>query len=131
MSGSYVIQEIWSMADFGKNLSRLRKARHLTQLKLSELIGVQPRLIGRWEQGQGKPHFDYLVKLADALDVSFDQLLRGDEATSTPTFEVRNKTLQELCKKADRLNREDQDLICQFLDMAIRSNQIKEIVANR
>ena len=60
------------MTDFGKNLCKLRKARKLTQLQLGELIGVQPRLIGRWEQGQGKPHFDYLVKLADALEVSED-----------------------------------------------------------
>ena len=119
------------MTDFGKNLCKLRKARKLTQLQLGELIGVQPRLIGRWEQGQGKPHFDYLVKLADALEVSFDQLLRGSDDVAAPIFEVRNKTLQELCKRADKLKKEDQDLICQFLDMAIRSNQIKEIVANR
>ncbi len=119
------------MTNFGKNLSTLRKSRNLTQLELGELIGVQPRLIGRWEQGQGKPHFDYVIKLADALEVSFDQLLRGNEDVSTLTFEVRNKKLKELCKKADTLKKEDQDLICQFLDMAIRSNQIKELVTNR
>jgi len=119
------------MADFGKNLSKLRKSRQLTQLALGELIGVQPRLVGRWEQGQGKPHFDYLIKLADALEVSFDHLLCGDELDIAPSFDVRNKKLKELCKKADTLKKEDQELICQFLDMAIRSNQIKELVSRQ
>ncbi len=130
MTAQFTIQDIWSMTDFSKNLVSLRKSRQLTQLQLSDLIGVQPRLIGRWEQGKGKPHFDYLVKLTDTLEVSFDQLLRGDKVP-TPAFDVKNKKLKGLCKLADRLEKEDQDLICQFLDMAIRSNKIKDIVVNR
>lgn len=118
------------MTDFGKNLSELRKKRNLTQLELGELIGVQPRLIGRWEQGQGKPQFDYILKLADALEVTLDQLLRGQKGTEPLSFEIRNKKLKELCKKVDQLKKEDQEVICHFLDMAIRSDQVKRIVAN-
>ena len=45
----------WNMIGFDINLSALRKKRNLTQQNLADFLGVQPRLVGRWEQGQGKP----------------------------------------------------------------------------
>ena len=119
-----------TMADFGKNLAELRKARQLTQLELAELLDIQPRLIGRWEQGKGKPQFDYILKLADVLEVSLDRLLRGGEVLQRNHFDIKNKKLKELCKKVDRLKPEDQEVICHFLNMAIRQDQLKQIVSN-
>lgn len=116
------------MADFGKNLVELRKARGLTQQALADLLDIQPRLLGRWERDQGKPQFDYILKLADVLEVSLDRLLRSDAATQPLHFDIRNKTLQELCKKVDALRPEDQDVICHFLDMAVRQNQIRSVM---
>lgn len=118
------------MVDFGKNLAQLRKARQLTQLELADLLNIQPRLIGRWEQGKGKPQFDYILKLADVLEVTLDQLLRGEQHPQITTFDIKNKKLKELCKKVDQLKLEDQDIICNFLDMAIRQDQSEQIVAN-
>ena len=65
------------MADFGPKLATLRKARRLTQSQLAELLDVLPPVISRWENGVSKPQFDYVVKLASVLEVSFDDLL-GD-----------------------------------------------------
>lgn len=120
----------WTMADFGKNLTELRKARGLTQQALADLLEVQPRLLGRWERGQGKPQFDYLLKLADVLEVSLDQLLKGETTAQPVVFEIRNKTLKELCKRVDELQPEDQNIICHFLDMAVRQDKLRQIVAN-
>jgi transcriptional regulator with XRE-family HTH domain len=117
------------MADFGKNLTELRKARGLTQQALADLLEVQPRLLGRWERDQGKPQFDYILKLADVLEVSLDRLLRG-EATQPVQFEIKNKMLKELCKRVDELRPEDQDLICHFLDMAVRQDKLRQIVGS-
>ncbi|WP_407218550.1 helix-turn-helix domain-containing protein [Escherichia coli] len=61
-----------SMTDFGKRLASLRKARQLTQIELANLLDIQPRMVGRWEQGQVKPQFDYIIKLAQLLEVSID-----------------------------------------------------------
>ena len=122
---------LWSMADFGKNLVELRKLRGLTQQNLADLLDVQPRLLGRWERGQGKPQFDYILKLAQVLEVSLDQLLRGETADQPLTFEIRNKTLKELCRQVDALKPEDQDLVCHFLDMAVRQDQMRQIVSGK
>ncbi|MGU0171088.1 helix-turn-helix domain-containing protein [Escherichia coli] len=50
-----------SMTDFGKRLASLRKARRLTQIELANLLDIQPRMVRRWEQGQVKPQFDYII----------------------------------------------------------------------
>lgn len=68
-----------SMIDFGKNLASIRKSRQLTQLELANLLDVQPRMVGRWEQGKAKPQFDYIIQLAGILEVSLDHLLQGRE----------------------------------------------------
>jgi transcriptional regulator with XRE-family HTH domain len=122
--------ERWRMADFAENLITLRKARGLTQQELADLLGVQPRLLGRWERGQGRPHFDYIVKLADVLEVTIDRLARGADDGQTERFAIRNKKLQELCRRVDELNPDDQDLICHFLDMAVRSDQVKKLFSD-
>jgi transcriptional regulator with XRE-family HTH domain len=116
------------MADFGKNLAELRKARNLTQIELANLLDVQPRLLGRWERGQGKPQFDYIVKLADVLEVSIDRLVRGAEDSAADRFEIRNRKLKELCKQVDQLKADEQDVICHFLDLAVRHERLKELV---
>ncbi|WP_159567736.1 helix-turn-helix domain-containing protein [Budvicia diplopodorum] len=117
-----------SMTDFGKNLSTIRKSRQLTQLELADLLDVQPRMIGRWEQGQAKPQFDYIIKLAQILEVTIDHLLLGGEGLSIPVFDIKNKRLKELCKQVDTLKPEDQEVICHFLDMAITQDKIKQVI---
>ncbi len=100
----------------------------LFQLKLADLLNVQPRMVGRWEQGVAKPQFDYIIQLAQVLEVSLDYLLLGKEGQISTAFEIKNKRLKELCKQADQLTMNDQELVCHFLDMAIRQDKLKEIV---
>ena len=119
-----------SMIDFGKNLALIRKSRQLTQLDLANLLDVQPRMVGRWEHGKAKPQFDYIIQLAAILEVSLDHLLQGEEGQNSPQFDIKNKKLKELCKKIDGLKPEDQDMVCHFLDMAVKQNTLKQLMAN-
>jgi transcriptional regulator with XRE-family HTH domain len=119
-----------SMVDFGKNLASIRKSRRLTQLELASLLDVQPRMVGRWEQGNAKPQFDYIIQLANILEVSLDHLLLGEEGHNRPQFEIQNKKLKELCIKVDELRQEDQELVCHFLDMAVTQNKVKQLMVN-
>jgi transcriptional regulator with XRE-family HTH domain len=59
-----------------ENLKRLRKARNLTQQKLAQEAGVSLIVVTKVEQGFTKdPAMSSLVKLADALSVSIDDLI--------------------------------------------------------
>ena len=56
------------------HIQLLRQARNITQARLAELVGVSARVYNRWEKGGNVPHFDTIVKLADILQVSLDEL---------------------------------------------------------
>lgn len=94
---------------------------------LADLLDVQQRLIGRWETGEGKPQFDYIVKLADVLEVNIDDLIRGLGSNDSPAFAIKNKRLQELSKKIDELSQEDQAAVCYLMECVIRKEKIRKL----
>lgn len=118
------------MANLGKHLAEIRKARRLTQQQLAELVHVQQRVISRWETGVAAPHLTHIVQLAEVLEVSLDRLIRGNEADSPETqFEIRNRRLKELCQRVDQLGQADQEVICHVMDSLVRKEQVRAIMA--
>ena len=69
--------------EFAKRLIAVRKARGLTQVQLAELTRSTQRNISYYETGAGYPPAPVIAELADALDVSADQLL-GVRSGKTP-----------------------------------------------
>lgn len=61
--------------DFGTFLSRIRKARGLTQAGLAEQLHVTDKAVSRWERGIGLPDINTLEPLADALGLSLSDLM--------------------------------------------------------
>jgi transcriptional regulator with XRE-family HTH domain len=62
-------------ASFGPRLTALRKARGLTQVQLAEAAGTTQRSISYYENDDGVPPSSVVVELAQALQVSADELL--------------------------------------------------------
>ncbi|MBQ0037860.1 MAG: helix-turn-helix transcriptional regulator [Clostridiales bacterium] len=66
-------------------LKELRKARHITQLKLALDLHMSQNTISRYETGEHEPGIAELVKLADYFHVSVDYLIgRTDNPEYTP-----------------------------------------------
>ena len=60
---------------FARALKRLREARGLSQAELALASGLARQRVWEYEQGRrDNPSLDRLVKLADALDCTLDQL---------------------------------------------------------
>ena len=59
---------------FAENLRRLRKDVKLTQEQLAEKLGYTEKAISKWEQGSSIPPAETLLVLADAFNVSLDDL---------------------------------------------------------
>jgi len=49
---------------FADNLKSLRKERQIYQEELSEIMGVSPQTISKWEQGTGYPEMEKLIELS-------------------------------------------------------------------
>ena len=65
--------------DVGKRIANRRKEKGLTQLQLAERLNVSNRTVSKWENGDGYPDITILPNLSDILEISIDELIRGEE----------------------------------------------------
>ena len=49
----------------GRIIRTFRKDKGMTQLELSELLGVTDRAVSKWERGLGCPDVSFLPKLSE------------------------------------------------------------------
>lgn len=62
----------------GLKIRALRKAKEITQEKLSEIIDISPRQMVKIEMGQVYPSIEVLKKIAEALEVSIQNLFDNE-----------------------------------------------------
>ena len=60
----------------GENLLCLRKEKNMTQEALAEQVGVSRQTVAKWESGESAPDLAAAGRLAQALDVSLDELVQ-------------------------------------------------------
>lgn len=58
-------------------IRRYRKERNLKQSELASIVGVSRTAVTKWESGEVNPRSDRLLKIADALRCSVDDLLNN------------------------------------------------------
>lgn len=115
------------MANFSERLRELRTRRNLTQTRLAELMEISPRVYSRWETGDVTPHFDTIVRLADTLGVSLDELAGRKEVTDE--VRIKNPELNRLYKKVDLLSDEDQKALVIVLDSMVKRSRVRKVMA--
>lgn len=65
---------------FKENLRKLRETKGWTQTEAAQAAGVSFRSYQNWEIGGREPRLDALKKLAEAFEVTTDELLVGHDA---------------------------------------------------
>ena len=80
------IQTNW-VSTVGANIKRLRRERGMKQIDLAKKTRIQRETISKYENGVHEPTVSILNKLADALNVSVDQLIARDKIIRTETDE--------------------------------------------
>lgn len=63
------------MSEFKENLKNHRLGKSMTQDALAKKTGLTPEWISHFETGRRKPSLNNLVKLADALQITLDELV--------------------------------------------------------
>ena len=77
----------------GNRIKAARKAKGLSQSELSELIDKSVGYMSYIETGSKKPSLETLIQIANALDVTIDELL-SDNLVASPT--VSNTQINQL-----------------------------------
>ena len=67
----------------GEKIAAARKAKHLTQEALAELLQVTFQAVSGWERDESLPDVPHLQLLCRTLDLSMDSLLSGENTSWT------------------------------------------------
>ena len=100
--------------EMGAHLAQLREAAGLTQKQIAEKLGVPLSNITFWERSEKPPRADMLSKMAEALGVSVDALLKITPIKPTKT--IAKGRLQEVFEKVSRLPRRQQQKVIEMAE---------------
>jgi transcriptional regulator with XRE-family HTH domain len=65
----------------GQRLARLRKQRGWTQKQIAQKTGLIQELVSNYETDKLRLNADMILRFAEVLEVSTDELLRGSKST--------------------------------------------------
>ena len=68
--------------EIGKRIAKIRKAHHITQDELAEMLSVTPKHISHVERGKSNLALPQLAELCERLDCSMDYIVFGDSTDS-------------------------------------------------
>jgi transcriptional regulator with XRE-family HTH domain len=76
----------------GQRLARLRKERGWTQKQIAERTGLIQELVSNYETDKLRLNADMILRFAEVLDISADELLRGSknsvQAKKQPSIKI-------------------------------------------
>jgi transcriptional regulator with XRE-family HTH domain len=111
----------------GDRIRRYRLAKGLTQAELAKLVGASQRMINYYEVRGVSPPPELVVKIADALDVSIDELFgRKPRARRAAGVAPAGESLRRRrrLKRLDELPRDEQSAVLKMIEaLAERSKR--------
>lgn len=105
---------------FGERLHALREQAGLSQQQLAERLGLSQRAYAYWERNPVALRPEQLLKLADALGLSVEELLNGNGSQKRgkgPAGKMR-----QLFEAASRLPRSQQQKVAAVLEPFIKEH---------
>lgn len=89
----------------GRQISDLRRAKGLTQAELGERLGVTYQAVSKWERAETLPDTAILPELAEVLETTVDNLLRGGQRTVAYTKRLTVEDLKRAIRCLDDMGR--------------------------
>ena len=125
-----LLHDSWiDMSAFAERLRLLRESRQITQTRLAELLEVNPRVYNRWERGTAVPQFDTVVRIADILQVSLDELAARNTSITEP--KIHNMELLNLYQQVDTLPDASQQALVLVIDGMVKQAMMEKVVSKR
>ena len=104
----------------GENIRNFRKKHDLTQEAFADRLGVTYQSVSRWENGTTYPDLELLPAIAEALSVTFDELLGmpqiEKEKRAAETFDELRRECVKREYDADKINTLLRDIRRNYLD---------------
>jgi len=107
------------MKELAKRVVKIRKEKGVTQVELSQRLGVTQPMVSRIEKGELRLNGEVIVKLAKLFKISTDELL-GLKPIKNGEPEISRRWLRRL-KKINQLSKRDQDGLIQTVDRYLKA----------
>lgn len=108
----------------GQRIARLRKERGYTQLELAEKMGLVRVLISDYERDKLRPHFEMIIRFAQALEVTSDVILG-----LKPSKNNRNKPSLKILRrlnKIETLPSSQQKILLKTIDTFLEREKLRK-----
>lgn len=106
-------------AAIAKRIAKLRKERGLTQVELAKKLKVPQSIVSRYERGELRLHGDVLMRLANVLDVTPNDIL-GFQSNGEAAEAIPRQWLKRL-QKIKALSRRDHEALLRTVDAFLRT----------
>ena len=89
----------------GKFIAECRKKANLTQVQLSEKLGITDKAISKWERGVAMPDTSIMLELCDILGISVNELLSGEKINMENNNQKNEQLLLDMAKEIEKKNK--------------------------
>lgn len=99
---------------FGNNLKKVKTDRNISRQDLADVIGVHSTHVSRYECNLAQPSIEVVKKNAEALDVSIDNLIYGQQDEKAKN-NLKDADLLNLFIKVQLLDKQDLNAVKSML----------------
>ena len=89
----------------GKFIAGCRKQKGLTQMQLSDKLGITDKAISKWERGIAMPDTSIMLELCDILGISVNELLCGEKINMENNEQKNEQLLLDMAKELEHKNK--------------------------
>lgn len=121
---SYLTHKSDVFMTFGERLTYARKQKGLRQFDLGKPVGTSGDIIGKYERGENMPSIEVVSKMADALAVTIDYLVKDGVYEN-----IDSVTLKRL-REIEKLPIDIKEKIYFFIDTTIGYHKTKQALGS-
>ena len=89
----------------GKFIAECRKQKGLTQMQLSEKLGITDKAISKWERGISMPDASIMLEVCGILGISVNELLSGEKINMENNDQKNEQLLLDMAKELEQKNK--------------------------
>ena len=89
----------------GRFIAEQRKSVNLTQMQLSERLGITDKAVSKWERGISMPDSSIMLELCEILCISVNELLCGEKINMENSDSKNEQLMLEMAKEIEHKNK--------------------------
>lgn len=101
---------------------KIRDSKGMKNSDVARIAAIPPSTFSDWKKGKSSPKQEKLQKIANALNVSFAELIGYEEKKEVPQY---NPAIQEFVEILPRLTAEQIDLLLNTARLFVVQNDVQ------